>query len=128
MLSSKEVETFMASYPAEVSDLAAAARTLINGILPGAEETLDPSAKVIGFGYGPGYKGCVCTLILSRNGVKLGIPYGATMPDPDGLLRGAGKVHRHIALKTLGDLKQPGVKGLIKAALAGWKERTKGDR
>ena len=73
----------------------------------------------------PGYKGCVCTLILSKTGVKLGIAYGAAMPDPKGLMRGAGKVHRHVALQNLADLKQPGVKALIKAALAAWKERTK---
>ena len=94
---------------------------------PNAEETLDESAKVIGFSYGAGYKGCVCTLIMSRKGVKLGIPYGATIPDPKQLMRGAGKVHRHVELKTIADLNQPGLKPLVKATLAAWKDRTKGD-
>ena len=67
----------------------------------------------------------MCTLILSQTGVKLGIPYGAAMPDPNALMRGAGKVHRHVVLQTPADLKQPGLKALIKAALAAWKERTK---
>ena len=126
MQNSNNVEAFLASYPADVGELARSARRLVEEVVPGAEENLDESAKVIGYGYGPGYKGVVCTLILSRTGVKLGIPYGAAMADPKGLLRGAGKVHRHIALQTLADLKQPGVKALLKAALAGWKERTKG--
>jgi hypothetical protein len=121
------IETFLAAYPAEVRDLALAARRLLEGALPNAEETLDESAKVIGFGYGPGYKGCVCTLIMSQKGVKLGISYGATMPDPERLLRGAGKVHRHVALQTMADLKQPGLKPLVKSALAAWKDRTKAD-
>ena len=103
------------------------ARRLLEGALPNAQETLDETAKVIGFGYGPGYKNCVCTLIMSQKGVKLGIGYGASMPDPERLLHGAGKVHRHVVLQTEADLKQPGLKPLIKATLAAWKDRTKGD-
>ena len=122
-----EIETFVASYPAEVGELARAARRLLVEVIPGASETLDESAKVIGFGYGPGYKGCVCTLIMSQKGVKVGIPFGTALPDPEGLMRGAGKVHRHVVFQTLADLKQPSVKALVKAALAAWKERTKAD-
>ena len=122
-----KIETFLASYPSEVRDLALAARRMLLGALPNSKETLDESARVIGFGYGPGYKNCVCTLIMSQKGVKLGIAYGATMPDPERLLQGAGKVHRHVALQSIADLKQPGVKPLVKAALAAWKDRTKGD-
>ena len=94
---------------------------------PGSEQTLDQSARVIGFGYGPGYKGCVCTLIMSQKGVKLGLAYGAKLPDPKGLLGGSGKVHRHVELKTLADLKQPGLKPLIKAS-AGRVERPDQER
>jgi hypothetical protein len=122
-----KIETFLASYPAEVRDLAHAARRMLLGALPGSEETLDETARVIGFGYGPGYKNCVCSLIMSQKGVKVGIAYGATLPDPDRLLQGAGKVHRHVALKSIADLKQPGVKSLVKAALKAWKDRIKGD-
>jgi hypothetical protein len=125
MPSQNDVESFLASCPPEVGALARAAKRLLEASLPNAEETLDATAKVIGYGYGPGYKGCVCTLILSRTGVKLGIPYGAAMADPNGLMHGAGKVHRHVVLQTPADLKQPGVRALVKAALAAWKERTK---
>jgi hypothetical protein len=122
-----DIEAFLASYPAEVTDLAHAARRLLAGALPGAEETLDQSARVIGFSYGPGYKGTVCALILSKTGVKIGLFRGSELPDPKGLLRGSGKVHRHVALETPADLKQPGLKPLLKAALAAWKARNKAD-
>src|SRR5262245_4208541 len=125
MATPNDVEAFLKLYPAEVGELARAARKLIKKIVPKAEEKLDTSAKVIGFGYGPGYKGVVCTLILSKTGVKLGIPYGASMPDPEGLLRGAGKVHRHVVLENAADLKEPGVKALIEAVVEGWKARNK---
>jgi hypothetical protein len=126
MTTPQDIESFLAAYPAEVGELAHAARRLLSESLPGSEETLDKTARVIGVGYGPGYKGCICSLIMSQKGVKLGIAYGSELPDPKGLMAGSGKVHRHVQLDNLGDLKQPGLKALIKAALAAWKERTGG--
>ena len=119
-----DVETLLAPYPPEVRDVALAAREYLAQVLPGAAETLDESAKLFGYGYGPGYKGLVCTLLLSRTGVKLGIARGSELPDPKQLMQGSGKVHRHVQLRTTEDLKQPGLKPLLKAALAAWKKRT----
>ena len=119
-------ETFdqlLARYPSEVKTLAESARHAILELLPGAEQSVDPSAGVIGFGYGPGYKGVICTLILSKSGVKVGLVGGARLPDPHGLLEGSGKVHRYVALRTPADLRRPGVKQLVKAAGRAWRER-----
>jgi hypothetical protein len=119
----QDIESFLAAYPEKIGALANAARRVLSEALPGVEETLDQAAKVIGFGYGPGYKGCICTLIMSQKGVKLGLARGSELPDPNGLMGGSGKVHRHVALETLADLRKPGLKPLIKAALAAWKDR-----
>jgi len=127
MTSKNEIETFLASYPAEVGDLVRAARLLLTEALPDAVETLDESAKVIGYGYGPGYKGVVCTLILSRIGVKVGIARGSELPDPKHLMQGSGKIHRHVVLQTIADLKRPGLKALLKAALSAWQARNEVD-
>ncbi len=123
MPSSKDFETFLAPYPPEVRDIAVAAKSFLEGAIPGAAETLDGSAKIIGYGYAPGYKGLICTLILSRAGVKLGIVRGSELPDPKGLMRGSGKVHRHVQLQSVADLKKPGLRSLLKAAVAAWKQR-----
>ena len=123
MRDAKDIESFLAPYPPEVSDLALSARDFLAKALPGAEETLDESAKLLGYGYGPGYKGLLCTLLLSKNGIKLGISHGSELPDPKQLMQGSGKVHRHVQLRTKNDLKQPGLKPLLKAALAAWKKR-----
>jgi hypothetical protein len=50
-----DIETLLAGYPPEVKQVVLAARTMLDGAFPGAKETLDKSAKVIGYGYGPGY-------------------------------------------------------------------------
>src|SRR3954454_15004298 len=85
--------------PRSTPDVAAVARALRARLLddlPGTTEQPDGAANVIGYGHGAGYKGLVCTIILSKKGVKLGFYRGAELPDPDRLLEGAGKVHRYV--------------------------------
>ena len=117
------VETLLAGYSPEVGRLALAARTLIGEVCPKIDESVDVPARMISYSYGPGYKGMVFTLIMSKEGVKIGIVRGAELPDPRGLLQGAGKVHRHVPLKSPADLKRPGLKPLLASALAAWKKR-----
>jgi hypothetical protein len=62
-------------------------------------------------------------LILNKTGVKLGIPWGASFLERHKVLRGAGKVHRHVTLKSIEDLQQPGIRELIDAASAACNER-----
>jgi hypothetical protein len=38
-------------------------------------------------------------------------------------MQGSGKVHRDVRLQTIVDLKQPGLKSLLKAALSAWRKR-----
>ncbi len=65
----------------------------------------------------------MCTLILSRTGIKLGIVRGSELPDPKQLMKSSGKVHRHVELRTVADLRRAGLKPLLKAALAAWQAR-----
>ena len=115
-MTSANLEAVLGRYPKEVKGLALAARALILRVLPEVQETIDRSAPVIGYGYGTGYKGSVCTLLLSRTGVKIGVAYGAALPDPDHLLAGSGKVHRFVQLRAAGDLRKASLSRLLNAA------------
>src|SRR4051812_39303914 len=99
--SSAEIEILIKQYDPEIQKLTNAARKTLRAAFPRATETADLKAHLVGYSYGPGYKGTVATLILSKKGVKIGIPYGATLPDPKHLLAGEGKVHRHVAFAEL---------------------------
>ena len=123
METSRSAEQILKTYPADVQALAEKARRLLLKLLPGAEETADPSASVLSYGYGPGYRGMICTLILSKAGVKLGFVRGSELDDPSGLLEGSGKKHKYIQLNTAQDLKRPGLEQLIKVAHDAWKQR-----
>lgn len=117
------VTSFLHTYPRDVKVLAAATRRMVKRVLPGTSEAVDTSRKLIFYRYGPGYKGLVCTLILSRTGLKLGIVRGAELRDPEGLLRGQGRVHRHVQLTEVADLKHPGLAALLRSALVAWRRR-----
>ena len=103
--------------------MALAVRRLVRAVLPRVQEIPDTGARVIGYGYGPGYRDMVATIILSRGGVKLGLVRGAELPDPRRLLQGKGKVHRYIAFTNMEQVNRPGVKALLRTTYAAWKER-----
>jgi hypothetical protein len=110
------VAAFLAKYPQRVSEIATSLRNLVRRILPDASETLDQSGRIVGYAVGPGYAGLVCTIIPSKTGVKLGIVRGSELPDPDGLLAGAGRKHRYVQIDQPADLHRKGIAELIKAA------------
>src|ERR1043165_707887 len=112
---SKEFDDLLSSYPANVQEVARGLRKLILDTVPDANEMVDAPARVVGYGYGAGYKGMICTIILSKKEVKLGIVGGASLPDPNGLMEGAGKKHRYVVLKEAADLeKKKGIVELIR--------------
>jgi hypothetical protein len=121
------VDELVAQYPSATQALIAESRRLIRAAFPGAIETADTKARLICYSYAPGFKGVAATLILSKTGAKIGIPYGATLPDPAGLLVGKGKVHRSIAVKSRSDLSLPAVRHMLKTALESWQRRTRDD-
>jgi len=121
-----DVAELLAPYPQGVKDIALAARELVAQAVPNAKETVDRSARLLGYGYGSGYKDTICTLLMSKTGVKVGIARGTELPDPHQLLQGSGKVHRHVQLRNVADVSNPGLKQLLEAALAAWRQRTSG--
>jgi hypothetical protein len=124
----RTVEKLLSSYPLEVRALADSARRLIRRLLPTVDEGVDSTAPLIGYSCGPGYRGMVCTLILTKSGVKLGLARGAELDDPHSMLEGSVKVHRYIQLHAARDLRAPGVSKLIKAAYSEARKRNEASR
>ena len=116
-------DDLLSPYSDDVRRLADSTRRLLRELLPSVEETIDSSGPYAFYGYGPGYKGMICSIIVSKGGVKLGLVGGIDLDDPHKLLEGAGKRHRHIAIEEPGDLRKPGVRELVRANAAAWRER-----
>ncbi len=118
-------EEIIAKYPPEIKELTEEARILLLKLLPGVEEMSDPSANIIGYGYSNKYTDLICTIILSKKGIKIGFYKGTELPDPVAILTGTGKVHKYAEIKTMNDLKNPALKNLIKAGYKAWEIRSK---
>lgn len=114
---------FINNYPEHVQELAIATGTLIEKLIPGIQVLPDAPAKVIGYGFGPGYKDSICTIILSKKEIKLGFYKGTELPDPEQLLGGTGKVHKYIAIRNMEDVKREAVTQILKDAWGAYKQR-----
>jgi len=92
------LDLFINRYTQPVIELLHLARAYLLNTCPELIEELDEPSRIIVYRIAPGNDGIVFTLIPSRAGVKLGFYRGRTLPDPEGLLQGNGKVHATIPL------------------------------
>lgn len=106
----------LAGFPPETQNLARATRSFVLKTIPGLTEIIDAKSRLIAYGYGPRYIDMVCVIMPNKAGVTFGIGYAAELPDPHKILEGAGKVHRHVKLKSKSDLENEALKSLVRAA------------
>lgn len=118
----KAITDLLAAYPTESRNLVLATRTFVLKTVPGALEQVDAGARIIGYGFAATYKDMICSIMPTKTGVTLGIGWGTELPDPEKLLEGAGKVHRHVKLKQKSDLERPALKALLKAGVERWEK------
>lgn len=73
---------------------------------------------VIGFCTTPRASDCIVSIAAAANGISLSFYYGASLPDPDGVLQGNGKQNRFIRIADGATLRDPLVTAAIKTAIA----------
>lgn len=95
---SSALAIFLGGYPVPVRELFLKAQALLEKELPGSEQELDNSAKMLAFSYGPGYKGMICVLFPSQKGVKLSFSKGVELSRKFPFLEGNGKKTRYVEL------------------------------
>jgi hypothetical protein len=117
------IEDILSKFDERTALLATQVRSFLLKELKGITEIPDPAAKMVAYGYGPGYTDMICTILLSKKGIKLGFYKGSELPDPAKLLTGTGKVHRYVEIKNADDLRKPALKKLISEALKAHKMR-----
>ena len=109
----------LARYDAKVQKLALAARKLILEEAPQASEFIYEVYTIadhFSFTNRPGDAFVFTT--THANWVNLGFNFGALLPDPDELLKGEGKLIRHVRIAQTADLRAPGVRELVRDAMA----------
>src|SRR5579871_1377804 len=110
----------------KIQELALAARTLILEEAPEASEFVYEVYTIADhFAFTERPSDAFVFTTTHANWVNLGFNFGSRLADPFGLLRGEGKWIRHVRIAQAKDLENPGVRELVKAAIAE-AERPKG--
>jgi hypothetical protein len=86
-------------------------RRLVKKTVSGCTESVNPWGIPAFESNGP-----MCFFMIGKNHVTFGFLRGTTLADPEKLLEGTGKNLLHVKLRTVEDLRRPGLKKLIVAA------------
>ena len=111
----KEGKLWIDAYVKKASNFAGvmrAVRALVNKTAADCEEYVSPW-KIPAFDS----NGLLCVFVLGKDHVTLAFLRGAMLPDPEKLLEGKAKGVRNLKLRSVEDVKRPGVKRLIAEAV-----------
>src|SRR5580704_8619206 len=88
----------------ELESVTKAVRALVKKTVKRSEEYVNPW-KIPSFdSHGP-----LCCFMVGKEHVTFAFIRGAALPDPEKLLEGTGKGMRHVKLRSVADVKRPGV-------------------
>jgi hypothetical protein len=116
----KQLAGFIAKFDPEVASFIHNVRAALRRRMPTAFELVYDNYNffVIGYSSTERASDCILSLAADANGIQLMFYYGATLPDPQGLLRGSGVQNRGLRLHSAADLAKAEVEALIAAAIA----------
>jgi hypothetical protein len=96
----------------KLAGVAKAVRALVKKTATGCEEYVSPWKTPAFDSNGP-----LCVFVLVKDYVTLGFLRGAMLRDPEKLLEGKAMGVRNVKMRSLADVKRPGVKKLIAEAV-----------
>jgi hypothetical protein len=115
----KQLDGFIDKYSPEVAALARAILAKMRARLPGAVELVYDNYNALAIGFGPTEKAtdAIFSVALWPRWVSVFFLQAAGLADPHGLLKGTGKVARHVVIEEADDLDRPEIEDLIARAL-----------
>jgi hypothetical protein len=117
---SKQVDAFIAKFDPPMAKLIRAIRSALRKRFPTAVEMVYDNYNFFVIGYSPTERPTdyIVSLAANSKGVGLSFNHGATLPDPNKILLGAGKQNRFVRLPNAAVLRKPEVEALVNAAVA----------
>jgi hypothetical protein len=115
-----QLTAFLSKYTPEMAAQARDVRARLEKRMPSAVQMVydNYNGLVIGFSPSDRPSDAMLSMIVLPDHVSVCFIYGASLPDPDGLLQGAGNQVRHIKLTKPADLAKRDVSKMITLALA----------
>ena len=116
----KKLKSFIDKFDPKNQALIRAVRKGLRRRLPTANELVYDNYNffVIGYCSTERPSDCIVSLAAGANGVGLSFYRGASLPDPHGVLLGAGNQNRFIRIESAGTLARTEVEALIAAAVS----------
>jgi len=112
------IEEFLIPYDPKVQEICLELRKIVLELLPESHETLYAGWKNFTYGIGESRsdKDLIVYIAPFKDSVNLGFYRGTNLPDKKKLLKGTGKLLKHIKLKTISDYEIDDIKQLITEA------------
>jgi hypothetical protein len=114
----KQIAGFIAKFDPEVARVIRSARAVLRKRFPTAIEQVYDNYNFLAIGFCTTERtsDCMVSLAAQAKGVSLSFYYGASLPDPAGILQGSGNQNRFIRLESAATLLNPDVQTLLAAA------------
>jgi hypothetical protein len=114
-----QLDCFLDAYTPEVAEIARKALMKLRTRLPFATEMIYDNYNALACGFGPSERvsDVIFSIAVYPKHVNFFFLQGATLPDPDGLLQGAGSRVRHIRLEDEKTLDRNDVKAMMTTAM-----------
>jgi hypothetical protein len=115
----KQIAGFISKFDPEVARVIRSARVTLRKRFPTAIEQVYDNYNFLAIGFCTTERtsDCIVSLAAQAKGVALSFYYGASLPDPRGILQGSGNQNRFIRLESAATLANPDVQTLIAAAV-----------
>ena len=115
----KQLDRFLDAFTPEVAELARKALAKLRKQLPYAKELVYDNYNALAIGFAPTERASegIFSIAVYPKHINFFFLQGAKLPDPDGLLQGAGSVARHIRLEDEKTLDRADVKAMIATAM-----------
>ena len=116
----KQIAGFIAKFDPNVARVIRSSRTALRKRFPTAIEQVYDNYNFLAIGFCSTERtsDCIVSLAAQAKGVSLSFYYGASLPDPKGILQGSGNQNRFIRLESAAILSNPDVQTLLAAAVA----------
>ena len=114
----RQLKSFIDKFEPKHQALIRSMRKALRKRLPTANELAYDNYNFFALGYCSTERpsDCIVSIAASANGVGLSFYWGATLPDPHGILRGSGNQNRFMRIDSAKILARPEVEALIAAA------------